>query len=251
MVPPFRTLLTVDAEGYSRNPDAELPTLHVRIRDAVGRACEQSGLHSTWQEVRVLQSTGDGLLAVLPIDATASLIYPFADRLQEDLAELAPDLRSRGLSLRLRVAVHMGLVDDENPVTGGISAATNDVSRLLDCEPLRAALRDSDPAATFSAMIVSAETFDQFVRGGHTGLQPTRFTRVRAQVKQFDRTAYLYVPVPSHRAPDDLRQPDTVSRNPSSAPQGGVSVSHVSVTGSGAQNVIGGHVGGSLRQQRS
>ena len=128
-------------------------------------------------------------------------------------AESAPQLRAGGLSLRLRAALHVGLVDDEHPVTAGISAATNDVSRLLDCEPLRMALRDSDPDVTFAAMIVSAEAFDMFVRGGHTGLPPSRFTKVRAQVKQFDRTAYLYVPVPSHRAPGDEPSPGAAPDN--------------------------------------
>jgi hypothetical protein len=251
MVPSFHALLTVDAEGYSRHRDAELPGLHTEIRHAVECACERSDLRDTWQGVRVLQSTGDGLLAVLPSDAMASLIYPFADRLQDALAESAPRLRARGVSLRLRAALHVGLVDDERPVTAGISAATIDVSRLLDCEPLRAALRDSDPNVTFAVVIVSAEAFDMFVRGGHTGLEPSRFTQVRAQVKQFDRRAYLYVPVPSHRVLDHEPHPDAEPPESSPAPSGGLSVSRVTVTGSAAQNVIGNQVGGSIRQRRS
>lgn len=251
MVPSFRALLTVDAEGYSRNRDADLPTLHTEIRRAVECACERSGLRDTWRGVRVLQSAGDSLFAVLPSGVTAALIYPFADNLQNALAESAPQLRAGGLSLRLRAALHVGLVDDEHPVTAGISAATSDVSRLLDCKPLRTALRDSDPNVTFAAMIVSAEAFDMFVQGGHTGLQPSRFTKVRAQVKQFDRPAYLYVPVPSYRAPDDEPRPDAAPGEPMPTPPGGLSASHVSVTGNAAQNVIGNQVGGSIRQRRS
>jgi hypothetical protein len=252
MIPPFRALLTVDAEGYSRNRDAELPVLHTKIRYAVECACEQSGLGEAWRGVRFLQSTGDGLLAVLPYDAAALLIYPFADRLQEALAQIAPQLRASGLSLRLRAAMHVGLVDDEDPVTGGISAATNDVSRLLDCEPLRAALRDSDPNITFAAMVVSAQAHDLFVRGGHTSLQPSQLTEVRATVKQFDQVAYLYVPVPSCRVQSD-DQPDAHVALGESLPAslGGVTVSRVSVTGNGSQNVIGNQVGGSIYQKRS
>lgn len=251
MVPPFRALLTVDAEGYSRNPDAELPGLHTGIRAAVERACERSGLRSAWQDARVVQSTGDGLFAVLPVDATPALIHPFPDQLHHALAEGAPELRGRGLRLRLRAALHVGMVDDEDPVTGGISAASNNVSRLLDCAPLREALRDSDPDVTFTAMVVSAEVFEQFVEGGHTGLPPSRFTRVRAQVKQFDRTAYLYVPVQSRGTPPGASAPEGAPSEPSPAPPGGVSASHVSVTGSGTQNVIGAQVTGGIRQRRS
>jgi hypothetical protein len=251
MVPPFRALLTVDAEGYSRNRDAELPGLHTEIRHAVERACERSGLCDTWRGARVVQSTGDGLFAVLPSEAMTALIYPFADRLQDALADSAPQLRASGLTLRLRVALHVGLVDDEHPVTAGISTATNDVSRLLDCEPVRAALSDSDPNVTFAAVIVSAEAFDMFVQGGHTGVHPSRFTQVRAQVKQFDRRAYLYVPVPSRRARDAGPRPDAESRESSAASSSGLSVSHVSVSGKSAQNIIGNQVGGSIRQRRS
>ena len=250
MVPSFHALLTVDAEGYSRHRDAELPGLHTEIRHAVECACERSDLRDTWRGVRVLQSTGDGLLAVLPPDATASLISPFADHLQDALAESAPQLRARGQSLRLRAALHVGLVDDERPVTAGISSATIDVSRLLDSEPLRAALRDSDPNVTFAAVIVSAEAFDIFVRGGHTSLEPSRFTQVRAKVKQFDRRAYLYVPVPSHR-PLDHEPPDAEPSESLPAPSSGPSVSHVTVTGNAAQNIIGNQIGGSIRQRRS
>jgi hypothetical protein len=252
MIPPLRALVTVDAEGYSRNRDAELPGLHTEIRHAVECACERSGLGEAWRDVRVLESTGDGVLAVLPYEAAVLLIYPFADRLQEALAQVAPRLRASGLSLRLRVAVHVGLVDDEHPVTGGISAATNDVSRLLDCEPLRAALRDSDPNVTFTAMIVSGQAYDWFVCGGRTGLQPSQLTPVSAKVKQFDQLAYLYVPVPSRRLlSDDQPSARTASGESPPVPRHEVTVSRVSVKGNASQNVIGNQVAGSICQKRA
>ncbi|GAA2088765.1 hypothetical protein GCM10009780_31020 [Actinomadura alba] len=202
--------------------------------------------------MRFLQSTGDGILAVLPSDAMPTLVHPFADHLQEALAESAPRLRARGLRLRLRVALHAGLVDDEHPVTAGISTATVDVNRLLDCEPLRAALRDSDPDVTFTAALVSAETFEMFVRAGYTGLHPNRFTEVRAKVKQFDRPAFLYVPTPSQRErPDGAAPPDDGPRDPAPAPPGGMSFGNVAAAGDAAQNIIGAQAGGDIRQERS
>jgi hypothetical protein len=249
MIPSFRGLLVVDAEGFSRHPDAELPGLHAEIRRIVQETCERSGLLTVWQSLRVLQSTGDGLFAILPLEAMTSLIHPFSDHLQDILAETAPSLRARGVRLRLRVALHVGLVDDEDPETAGVSGATNDVHRLLDCQPLRDALLGSAPDVTFVATIVSSEVFDAYVRGGHTKLRPTQFTRVRATVKQFDRPAYLYIPVPSTReagsdpAPDSSDHPSTPPADPHR--------SHVSVTGDGSQNVIGSHVRGGIRQKRS
>lgn len=251
MVPPFRALLTVDAEGYSRNPDADLPGLHIGIRNAVERACERSGLRDAWQGARVVQSTGDGLFAVLPVDTMPALIHPFPDQLHYALAAEAAGLRAHGLCLRLRAALHVGMVDDEDPLTGGISAAAIVVSRLLDCTPLRAALRDSDPDTTFAAMIISAEVFEQFVAARYADLPASRFTPVRAQVKQFDRPAYLYVPVPSRCDHDHAPGPEEASSEARPAASGGVSASRVSVTGRGTQNVIGAQVSGGIRQRRS
>jgi hypothetical protein len=247
----MHTLLVVDAEGFSRHQDADLPVLHTEIRSTVGSACERSGLGHDWQTTPVLQSTGDGLFAVLPQEAIRSLLDPFPRHLQEALAEAAPRLRAHGRCLRLRVAVHYGFVDIDDPVTAGISTATNDVNRLVNCEPVRAALRDSDPDVTFVAAIVSDEAFGTYVNGGHTGLRPSQFIRVRAQVKQFDRTAYLYVPVPSvrQRGDEDLQaSPAPQHLRPS---EKGISFGSVSVSGDGTQNAIGNWVGGDFRQSRS
>lgn len=249
-MPSIRTLLVVDTEGFTRHRDVDLPGLHVEMRRAVESACERSGLADAWKAVRFLQGTGDGVLAVLPLDAMIQLIHPFADHLQAVLAEYARRLRADGLRLRLRVALHAGLVDDEHPVTAGISTATNEVSRLLDCEPLRAALRDSDPNVTFVALIISEETFNRFVRGGYTGLHASRFRKVRAKVKQFDQPAFLYVPIPSDlERPADV-EPDDAGSAPARAPAGGMSFGNISVSGQGSQNVIGSQ-GGDIRQDMS
>ena len=90
-----------------------------------------------------------------------------------------------------------------------------------------------------------------FVRGGYTGLRPSRFTQVRAKVKQFDRPAFLYVPTPSKREdtgedPGPGKGPDA----PTPVPTGGISFGTFSVTGDNAQNAIG-NQGGNIRQERS
>jgi hypothetical protein len=245
----MHALLVVDAEGFTRHRDVDLPVLHSKIRTAVQTACERSGLGRNWQTAPFIQSTGDGLLAALPLHTIEALIDPFPRHMQETLAEVAPRLRGQGQRLRLRIALHFGLLDTGDPVTVGISTSTNDVSRLVDCEPVRAALRDSDPDVTFAAAIISAETFETYVNGGHTGLRPSQFTPVRAQVKQFDRLAYLYVPVPSGREPLEGEHAGSVSADPPAS--GGISFGSVSVSGSGTQNAIGNQVDGDLRQSRS
>ncbi|MBW8486073.1 hypothetical protein [Actinomadura parmotrematis] len=242
----FRALLTVDAEKFSTHRDADLPGVHTEIRDAVERACRDSGLAETWRAVRFLESTGDGLLAALPHEAIPALVHPFPARLQEALADAAPRLRARGLHLRLRAALHFGLVDDERPDAPGISAAVTEVCRLVEAKPLRAALADSHRDVTFVAFLVSAEVFATYVQAGRTGLHASRFTEVAVEVKQFARPAYLHVPVSSARGGGPPAKESSEDAPAPAVP----SISGVRISGARAQVAFGNTVRGDLRQDR-
>jgi hypothetical protein len=245
----FRAVLVVDAEKFSAHRDAELPDVHLEIRRVLAVACANSGLGDTWDEVAFMESTGDGILAVLPHKAAPALIDPFPRRLQDALAEAAPKLRARGLRLRLRVALHVGLVDDERLDAPAISTAVIDVNRLLDAAPLRRALADSDPEVTYVAVLVSADLFAAYVRGGRSDLRESQFEEVRVKVKQYDKPAYLYVPTPSTgRRPDTADDPPAAPTPPPPGP--GPSISGITISGDGSQNAFGNTVGGDFRQER-
>lgn len=251
----FRALLVVDAEKFSTHPDARLPDLHMEIRQVLARACHASenGLGEAWENARFMESTGDGVLTILPFESSPALVDPFPRRLQDALHDAAPGLRARELRLRLRVALHVGLVDDERSDAPGISTATVDVNRLLDSAPLRAALDHSDPQATFAAFILSEDIFRHLVLGGRTSMRESQFTEVAVKVKQYVRPAYLYVPVPSTRSADP-EGPATVperAQEASSPSPGGTTVSGITISGDGAQAAIGNTIGGDLRQERS
>ncbi|MEU9889409.1 hypothetical protein [Sphaerisporangium sp. NPDC051011] len=198
-ISPFRALLAVDVDGYGRQPDALLSMLHREIYAALTNVCERSSLAEAWSSVSLLQRPGDELVALLPVETLPLLVHPFLDHLQEELVRADRRLREhdRDLRLRLRVAVHVGSVRGDASVTAGISRAMNEVHRLLGCDPVRSALRDSDPDVTFVAAVLSEQVFAQVVEGGRTELPPSEFTKVRAKVKQFDQPAWLYVPRPS------------------------------------------------------
>jgi hypothetical protein len=245
----FRAVLAVDAEKFSTHRDVELPDLHLEIRRVLAAACHASGLGTTWRNVRFMQSTGDGILAVLPHEAAAALVDPFPRRLQEVLAESAPELRACGLRLRLRVALHVGLVDDERADAPAISTAVIDVCRLLDSRPLRDALERSDPEVTFAVLMLSRELFTGYVAGGRTGLRASQFTAVEARVKQYAERAYLYVPSPSALRPYGDAKPAENRATPA-APGAGTSISGITISGDGSQNAFGNTVGGDFRQER-
>jgi hypothetical protein len=166
------------------------------------------------------------------------------------LSASAPALRARGLRLRLRVALHFGLVDDERPDAPGISTAAIDVNRLLDAEPLRDALSGSDPDVTFAVFLLSAELFATYVAGGRTGLRESQFTKVQVMVKQYERPAYLYIPTPSGTQTSSPPPKDDSARVPPPA-SGAPSISGITISGGGSQNAFGNTVGGDFHQERS
>ncbi|MEU8267582.1 hypothetical protein AB0B89_10465 [Sphaerisporangium sp. NPDC049002] len=196
---PYRALLTVDASGFGEQPDALLPFLHHEIHAALTSACERSSLKEPWESVSLLQRPGDELVALLPVETLPLLVHPFLDNLQDELARTDQRVHDedRGPRLRLRAALHVGSVEDDGSGTTGIARAVNDVHRLLNCDPLRDALCDSDPDVTFLAAIISSEAFSRYVEGGRTSLDDSRFTKVRAKAKKFDQPAWVYVPRPS------------------------------------------------------
>ncbi|WP_157251406.1 hypothetical protein [Nonomuraea typhae] len=195
----YRALLAADVEGFTAHPDVALPSVSLHLQQAIRGACEASGLGPTWDSLAFRVVKGDGVLAAFPIHALARLVDPFAAQVQRSLSAMMPTLRSRGIRLRLRLALHTGLLDDRRPGAPGVSAATNTVSRLLNSRPLYRALEASDPDTTFTALLLSSEVFENAVLGGRTALRPSQFTKVEATAKRFRRTAYLYVPTPSTR----------------------------------------------------
>jgi len=204
----FCVLLVVDAAKFSAQRDAELRDVDMTIREVLDEALKASNLVETWQAARFVENTGDGILAVLPAESAPRLMDHFPRCLQEELAERAPKLRERGARLRLKAALHVGLVDDECSAAP-FSTAAIDVNRLLEAEPLRAALKESDPDVTYAAFIVSAKLFDTYVAGGWTRLRESQFTEIRVKAKEYKGPAYLYIPTPS------------LGKTPSTAAEGG------------------------------
>ncbi|WP_283137500.1 hypothetical protein [Rhizohabitans arisaemae] len=193
----YRALLAADVEGFTTHPDTALPDVSLYFQRVIRDACEASGLGKSWDALAFRVFKGDGVLAAFPIQALARLIDPFAAHVQHRLSDMRPELRSQGIRLRLRLALHAGLLDDRRPDTPGVSAATNTVSRLLNSQPLYRALEESDPDVTFTAILLSSEVFENTVVGGRTTLRPSQFTKVEATSKRFHQPGYLYVPIPS------------------------------------------------------
>jgi hypothetical protein len=158
------------------------------FRDVMNEAVTGIGLdRRSW----TTQQSGDGELAILPADTSEPTIVadlvPALDRILRELnSRLLPEAK-----VRLRVAIHQGLVHMTG-ANGYPSEAIVEACRLLDADVLRQALTAFPRASV--ALIVSRSIFHDVVRHGYRGLRPERFAQVTVQVKQLAADAWIFVP---------------------------------------------------------
>ena len=187
----YRVMLAVDVAGSSGRGRAAAERIREVHRTAMRTALERSGVD--W-DLCVKTDLGDGLRVIAPADT------PKAALLQAVVPELSMLLRQHNhaegdgsnMQIRLRAALHAGEVGLESE--GGVHGRPLEIlARLLDAEPLRAALRDA-PTGTPLALLMSGHYYEDAVRFGSLGVLPEDFTRQEVRVKEFVDQAWLYVP---------------------------------------------------------
>ncbi|OHX02990.1 hypothetical protein BFV98_08265 [Micromonospora sp. WMMB235] len=187
--PERRMLISVDMERYSRRSNVQQYEAQQEFRRLLHEAAALVGLDRTqWHT----QQAGDGELAIAPRDAPEALI------IGRFVPELNRRLRAYNVSrvpaarIRLRVAVHQGLVhlDGANGFPG---SAVVLVCRLCDSEPLKRALAAFPDAGV--ALVVSDDIFRNVVQEYPEEMRPERFRKVQVSHpdKGFEETAWLYV----------------------------------------------------------
>lgn len=194
-------LLAVDIQGFSKNPSAHQDWLINLIPTVLERAFTRSGLLDVWQGAEVTDSTGDGYIVCFAAVNLPQIVDRFIDELQTVLRDQAPTLRAYDSTLRMRMRLALGCGPTASISDGRIGSpageAMMELHRLLDAEPLRRLLEQSDPEVTFVAAILSRRAFDDVVRAGRASYRPSQFAPVRVTVKEYDGAAHVRVPEPS------------------------------------------------------
>ncbi|WP_182906535.1 hypothetical protein [Microbispora sp. H13382] len=136
------------------------------------------------------QPEGDGEVAVISPECDLSGLVGLFIRTLEDRLALHNEDHAPGTQIRLRVAMHIGLL--KRASLGYASPALVTVNRLLNADVLRTALRETEEADL--ALLVSPEVH-QVVEAGVDGLRPRRFREVFVEdpAKGFASPAYLYL----------------------------------------------------------
>jgi hypothetical protein len=187
--PHRRLLVAADMESYSKRNNVLQHRAQQAFRQVMDDATADVQLDRVkWQ----IQQGGDGELAILPPEvserAVASRLAPVADRLlREHNQGLAPEAR-----IRLRLAVHQGLVHLDG-ANGFPSEAVVHVCRLVDSPQVKQALRDFPDADV--VLVVSDPLYREVIEH-YRDLRPDRFAEIRAEIpdKGFSAPAWIYVP---------------------------------------------------------
>ncbi|SNT61259.1 hypothetical protein SAMN05443665_106237 [Actinomadura meyerae] len=186
----FRLLLAIDIQGYSaRSPRLQLQAQQ-DLQESIETAAAAAGLdRGLWLQ----QVSGDGELAVLPVDADiVTVIGVFAPALERALEETNRRAADRP-RLRVRLSFHHGALIMGRPAAlGPAGDAPVVVSRLLDARPLRRYL-DCRPARNV-ALIVSDQVFREVVCSGFCALSPRHFQPIRTTIKGLVYVGYIYDP---------------------------------------------------------
>ncbi|MGC4773091.1 hypothetical protein ACLQ25_29485 [Micromonospora sp. DT44] len=187
--PERRLLISVDMERYSRRSNLQQYEAQRHFRELLHEAANAVGLDRVaW----MTQQAGDGELAIVPREVSESRV------IGKFIPELNRRLRSHNGSLlpaariRLRVAVHQGLVhlDGANGFPGN---AVVYVCRLCDADPVKKALAAFPDAGV--ALVVSTEIFRDVVTEYPEEMRPERFVRIEVAHpdKEFREYAWLCV----------------------------------------------------------
>ncbi|WP_282206245.1 hypothetical protein [Kitasatospora fiedleri] len=201
-MPDAQGMAAFDAKGFSELPSLAQPGASRLIAELVDESFVEAGLRQVLDERSFLAPRGDGLAMGFPPGHLPAVIDWFVPAL--DRAAATYNARCRTAPVRLRMSLHLGPVTIDGTPPDANGTARNDLHRLLDSEPLKRALDESDPAVTHLVAVLSDRVYQDVLVGGYSKLRPGACTRVEATVNgkaAFRQTAWLHVPSPSGGGP--------------------------------------------------
>ena len=185
--PLHHTLIAMDVEKSGMRDDPLLVRMRADLRMIIRELLVRQRLDP---DVITVEDLGDGYRLLLPAAVTPmDALDPFIPNLATEL-RLHRAASSAVNRLRLRVAVHTGLL---HPEPGGTWTGTpmRELARLLDADAARRVLRETPEADL--VLVVSQLLYDTVVQHGYT-LDPAAFRPIRLQAKETDEKAWLHIP---------------------------------------------------------
>ncbi|MET8289506.1 hypothetical protein ABZV80_30345 [Streptomyces sp. NPDC005132] len=211
-------------EKYSKIPEAKMESARSDVDDILANVLADCELPGPKELAHGYKDGGDGAILLFPPAVLARVIDPLLGRLGQALARYDHERLASSPLVRLRVSVHAGPV--AGPELRGGNALV-EVSRLLDSQALRQALKAAADTGTFLAAALSETAYQRCVHGGYTPqLTPLHFLQTTAQVSDkpdYQALCRLHVPgMPGAAlAPYLNDEPDRSAPPAGSSPQPG------------------------------
>jgi hypothetical protein len=184
-----RVGFVVDVVSYGKRPGPAQERIQSRLGALLRAVLTDVG--ADYDSTDHDGGSGDGMVVFLPSGEDPTTLLPgllraVAERLAADNAEY----RDR---VRLRMAVGSGLVGEgDNGFTGPLVV---NISRLVDSEPLRAAVRDN-PDSDLVVLVLDA-LHREVVVPGYLAPRVAPFELVDIALKEFTEPAWLWVSAPA------------------------------------------------------
>jgi class 3 adenylate cyclase len=184
--PTYYSMIVVDVVGFSRRDDRFQRKIREALRDVLVDAFTEAGVSV---EHVVTEDRGDGKLMLIPADVSAyQLIDPLVARIAVGLRQ-HNSVSSDDARIRLRMALHQGMV--QRDADGWVGSDLNTTFRLVDSEPLRAAVVEHPEASL--VLIVSESIYQSIVRHGHGAIEPETYHQVSVDNKETSTVAWIHV----------------------------------------------------------
>ncbi|MEU0878597.1 hypothetical protein ABZ345_08375 [Lentzea sp. NPDC005914] len=185
----IRLCVAADIEKYSRFHNLEAMRAQERFVELMRRARAHAGIDEAEVD---RESAGDSEYAILPAGLDETVVVPRLLAGFDRAARAVNNDLNDHARLRVRVALDRGLVTPS--VNGWVGRSTIAVHRLLDSEPVRAALADHPDRDC--AIIVSDTIYQDVARHGYEGMSPGEFSEALVNLpnKNFTERAWLHIP---------------------------------------------------------
>ncbi|MFF3622153.1 hypothetical protein [Streptomyces sp. NPDC002467] len=206
--PLFRTLLLIDTERFSDRDDVQQGYLRRMLFGIVDRVLLAAGAD---QNQRLRADRGDAVMEL--IDPSVPLTDLLRALLQDAPAELRAvnRLAASSAQIRLRAVLATGFVHIDQ-FDGWVGTDLNNACRLLDANPLRAALRERTDDY---ALCVSESVHTGIVVHDHLGIPKEEFQAITVSTKNGPMSAWLHGPLPTTAAaPKQVPPRDTMPPAP-------------------------------------
>ncbi|MHC3473691.1 hypothetical protein ACYF6T_34060 [Streptomyces sp. 7R007] len=183
--PVYRTILLFDIEQFGRRDNVEQAYLRRMLYDVVGATLLAAGVDET---SRLSADRGDSVMELIGTQVSVPALVKALLTETPALLHAQNRLIAESTRMRLRIVLSAGYVAVDE-LGGWVGRDLNHAVRLLDCDPLRTALKTRDDDCVLCA---SDGIYQGVVSDGPLGVRPEDFHRITVETKEGPTVAWLH-----------------------------------------------------------